>query len=66
MSVAGAKSPASAAPTSPLPVAPPAHRKFTLHRQIWEMRKAEIKKREMTTKAKEVGRGLPQVPHGRF
>ena len=46
---------------------PPAtHRKFALHRQIFDMRKNEIKRREQSVKAREVGRGLPQVPKGMF
>jgi hypothetical protein len=58
----------SPSPASPIPVSsPPAtHRKFALHRQIFDMRKNEIKRREQSVKAREVGRGLPQVPKGMF
>lgn len=42
------------------------HKKYTLHRQIFEMRLGEIKRREMGNKAREVGKGLPQVPRGMF
>ncbi|KAK1924588.1 VPS4-associated protein 1 [Papiliotrema laurentii] len=53
----------SAAPTSP---ALATHRKFALHRQIFEMRQHEIRKKEQGVKAREVGKGLPQVPRGMF
>ena len=63
------KEKASATPpatASPIPVATPAatHRKFALHRQIFDMRRNEIKRKEMGMRAKEVGKGLPQVPRG--
>lgn len=57
-----ASPPAAATPAA----APATHRKFALHRQIWEMRRQEMKRKEMSSKAKEVGRGLPQVPRGNF
>jgi len=51
-------------PTSPalvpaIPTSPPvaSHRKFALHRQVFDMRKAEIKRREQGVKAKEVSKG---------
>ncbi|KAK4683779.1 hypothetical protein P7C73_g6447, partial [Tremellales sp. Uapishka_1] len=53
---------------SPVPaLAPtPSHRKFALHRSIFDMRKAEIRRREQGVKAKEVSKGLPQVPRTAF
>lgn len=57
---------ASASP-KPTPASPPAasvppapaqsHRKFALHRQIFDMRVQEIKRREQGVKAREVGKG---------
>ncbi|EAL19441.1 hypothetical protein CNBH0130 [Cryptococcus deneoformans B-3501A] len=61
------KSPASPAPAStPTPAPTPTHRKFALHRAIFDMRRNELKRREMGVKAREVGRGLPQVPRTGF
>nr|XP_031858585.1 uncharacterized protein CI109_005965 [Kwoniella shandongensis]KAA5525657.1 hypothetical protein CI109_005965 [Kwoniella shandongensis] len=51
--------------TPPAPAAP-THKKYTLHRAIFEMRKNELKKKEMGVKAREVGKGLPQVPRTAF
>ncbi|ORX39579.1 VPS4-associated protein 1 [Kockovaella imperatae] len=45
---------------------PSTHRKYALHRQIFDMRRAEIKRKEQGVKAKEVSKGLPQVPRGAF
>lgn len=54
------KSPASPAPAStPTPAPTPTHRKFALHRAIFDMRRNELKRREMGVKAREVGRGKP-------
>lgn len=48
-------------PASPIPStpAPPSasHRKFALHRQIFEMRRDDIKRKEQGVKAREVGKG---------
>ncbi|AFR97261.2 hypothetical protein C343_05406 [Cryptococcus neoformans C23] len=61
------KSPASPAPAStPTPTPTPTHRKFALHRAIFDMRRNELKRREMGVKAREVGKGLPQVPRTGF
>ncbi|KGB76690.2 hypothetical protein CNBG_2528 [Cryptococcus deuterogattii R265] len=61
------KSPASPTPAStPTPAPTPTHRKFALHRAIFDMRRNELKRREMGVKAREVGRGLPQVPRTGF
>nr|XP_019043116.1 hypothetical protein I302_08827 [Kwoniella bestiolae CBS 10118]OCF22046.1 hypothetical protein I302_08827 [Kwoniella bestiolae CBS 10118] len=43
-------------PTSSTPQ-PPTHRKFQLHRHIFEMRKNELRRKEQGNKAKEVSRG---------
>lgn len=48
--------PASPSPVS-IPVSAAGHRKFALHRQIFEMRQNEIKRKEMGVKAREVGKG---------
>lgn len=54
------KSPASPTPAStPTPAPTPTHRKFALHRAIFDMRRNELKRREMGVKAREVGRGKP-------
>lgn len=54
------KSPASPAPAStPTPTPTPTHRKFALHRAIFDMRRNELKRREMGVKAREVGKGKP-------
>jgi hypothetical protein len=53
-------------PSIPVASAVPSHRKFALHRQIYDMRKNEIKRKEQGVKAREVGKGLPQVPRGGF
>ncbi|KAK8870066.1 hypothetical protein IAR55_000636 [Kwoniella newhampshirensis] len=60
----GSTNPTPVGATSPTPAA--AHRNFTLHRSIFEMRKNEIKRKEMGAKAREVGKGLPQVPRTGF
>ncbi|ORY23701.1 VPS4-associated protein 1 [Naematelia encephala] len=65
------KDTASPTPKSPTPFptatpSAPTHRKFALHRQIFEMRKADIRRKEQGAKAKEVSKGLPQVPRGAF
>lgn len=44
---------AVSAPSTPVPQ----HRKFALHRQIFDMRKAELKRKEQGVKAKEVSKG---------
>lgn len=46
-----------------VPVAAPApsHKKYALHRQIFDMRRDEIKRKEMGVKAREVGKGESQV-----
>lgn len=62
----GAATSSPAGTVSPAAPALPGHRKFALHRQIWEMRKQEMKRKEMSSKAKEVGKGMPQVPRGNF
>ena len=75
-------------PTVPVPAPAPTptavaavHRKFALHRQIFDMRRDDIKRKEQGVKAREVGKGasfsffgwanaksvgLPQVPRGMF
>lgn len=74
-------------PTVPAPAPTPTaiaavHRKFALHRQIFDMRRDDIKRKEQGVKAREVGKGaswffvgvganakcvgLPQVPRGMF
>lgn len=57
--------PASPSSTSATAAAP-SHKKYALHRQIWDMRRAEHKRKDQSSKAKEVGKGLPQVPRGNF
>ena len=47
--------PTPAAIASPQPTS--THRKFALHRSIFEMRKSELKRREQAGKAKEVSKG---------
>jgi len=51
-------------PTVPAPAPAPAaaavaavHRKFALHRQIFDMRRDDIKRKEQGVKAREVGKG---------
>jgi len=49
-------------PTVPVPAPAPAavaavHRKFALHRQIFDMRRDVIKRKEQGMKAREVGKG---------
>jgi hypothetical protein len=59
------KKPASPKPISPVPSPAPApapapaasHRKFALHRQIFDMRRDDIKRKEQGVKAREVGKG---------
>ena len=54
-----------ASPPLSIPGIPPAgspgpaagHKKYALHRQIFDMRRAEIKRKEQGVKAREVGRG---------
>ena len=48
-------------PNLPVSTSPPAstHRKFALHRQIFDMRRAEIRRKEQGVKAKEVSKGTP-------
>ncbi|WRT66825.1 uncharacterized protein IL334_003788 [Kwoniella shivajii] len=62
------KSPEASTPSIPTASTPvsPTHRKFALHRHIFEMRKNDIRKREQGIKAKEVSKGLPQVPRTAF
>jgi hypothetical protein len=46
-------------PASPIPSTPAAsHRKFALHRQIFEMRRDDIRRKEQSVKAREVGKGM--------
>jgi hypothetical protein len=54
------RTPPAPVPTSPAPAAGPAgtHRKFALHRQIFEMRRDDIKRKEQSVKAREVGKGM--------
>jgi hypothetical protein len=63
-----AKSPS---PSIKSPASPPAgttpsgtHRKYALHRQIWDMRRMEMRKKDHTAKAKEVGKGECGVASG--
>jgi hypothetical protein len=49
--------PASPIPSSPAPPSA-SHRKFALHRQIFEMRRDDIKRKEQGVKAREVGKGM--------
>ncbi|WVR04923.1 hypothetical protein IAU60_001935 [Kwoniella sp. DSM 27419] len=56
----------TAAATSPPSAAAPTHKKYQLHRHIFEMRRAEQRKKEQGVKAREVSRGLPQVPRTGF
>lgn len=53
-------------PSIPVTSPPASHRKFALHRQIFDMRKSELRRRDQGNKAREVGKGLPQVPRGMF
>lgn len=46
-------------PASPASPPPATHRKFALHRQVFEMRQSEIKRKEQGVKAREVGKGAP-------
>jgi hypothetical protein len=50
--------PASPIPPSPAPTPAASHRKFALHRQIFEMRRDDIKRKEQGVKAREVGKGM--------
>ena len=59
-------SPAPTIPSIPIAAPAPSHRRFALHRQMYDMRKNEIKRKEQGVKAREVGKGLPQVPRGGF
>ena len=56
-----AKPKAPAPPTSPSPVPvaspPPSHRKYALHRAMFEMRRTELRRKDQAGKAKEVSRG---------
>ncbi|WWC61468.1 uncharacterized protein I303_104052 [Kwoniella dejecticola CBS 10117] len=63
-SIPTATSPSPSPSQPPLPA--PTHKKYALHRHIFEMRKNELKRKEMGNKAKEVSRGLPQVPRTGF
>lgn len=56
----------SVSPSIPVASPPASHRKFALHRQVFDMRRNEMKRREQTVKAKEMGKGMPQVPRGMF
>jgi hypothetical protein len=49
--------PASPIPSSPGPAPAASHGKFALHRQIFEMRRDDIKRKEQGVKAREVGKG---------
>jgi hypothetical protein len=50
--------PNSAVPTpAPAPAPAASHRKFALHRQIFDMRRDDIKRKEQGVKAREVGKG---------
>jgi hypothetical protein len=49
--------PTTPIPSSPSPVPAASHRKFALHRQIFEMRRDDIKRKEQGVKAREVGKG---------
>ncbi|WVQ77911.1 hypothetical protein IAR50_007617 [Cryptococcus sp. DSM 104548] len=60
-----APSPASSVPTS-TPPPRPTHKKYALHGKMFDIRKQELRRREQGVKAREVGRGLPQVPRGSF
>ncbi|WVQ98435.1 hypothetical protein IAU59_005558 [Kwoniella sp. CBS 9459] len=57
--------PTTSVPVSSTPPAP-THKKFALHRHIFEMRKHELRRKEQGAKAKEVSKGLPQVPRTAF
>lgn len=74
-------SPAPASPGSPTTTGIPSvpaqtHKKYTLHRTFFENRRAELRRREQTARAKEVSKGelryhiaaqladMPQVPRG--
>lgn len=50
--------PASPIPSSPGPASTTTHRKFALHRQIFEMRRDDIRRKEQGVKAREVGKGM--------
>jgi hypothetical protein len=50
--------PTSPIPSSPAPTPAASHRKFALHRQIFEMRRDDIKRKEQGVKAREVGKGM--------
>jgi hypothetical protein len=58
-SPAKSPSPAIKSPASPPAGATPSgtHRKYALHRQIWDMRRMEMRKKDHTARAKEVGKG---------
>lgn len=56
-----AVAPISVPGTPPAAANPQTHKKYALHRQIFEMRKMELKRKEQGVKAKEVGRGELQV-----
>jgi hypothetical protein len=49
--------PPSSPSPAPAPTATPSHRKFALHRQIFDMRREDIKRKEQGVKAREVGKG---------
>ncbi|RSH87869.1 uncharacterized protein EHS24_000387 [Apiotrichum porosum] len=62
-------SPAPASPGSPTTTGIPSvpaqtHKKYTLHRTFFENRRAELRRREQTARAKEVSKDMPQVPRG--
>ncbi|WOO83408.1 UPF0589 protein [Vanrija pseudolonga] len=44
----------------------PTHKKYALHRSIFEARRADLIRKQQAARAKEVSKGLPQVPRGSF
>ncbi|TXT08779.1 hypothetical protein VHUM_02907 [Vanrija humicola] len=61
--------PASPAPpiTANIPSSTaPTHNKYALHRSIFEARRADLIRKQQAARAKEVSKGLPQVPRGAF
>ncbi|KAL1406114.1 hypothetical protein Q8F55_007797 [Vanrija albida] len=59
------------APTPPITAnipssSAPSHKKYALHRSIFEARRADLIRKQQTARAKEVSKGLPQVPRGSF
>lgn len=57
-------SPVTSVPTTPAVAASASHRKFALHRSMFDMRKAELRRREQGAKAKEVSKGEFMVVEG--